>query len=177
MWPFGKKVACFQCDTRVKEAASRLRRGFRFCTDACVQAFLAANPLRLPGGDVDEQRRELGILLVASLGELGMLAGSVDGPTHIHGSSGAVFTFTSAAYGSAVEQQRDQEAMDALYRVNSHMTEALPYLALLGLDADVEALDTIDLDALIRRAQASPAGAREVAAPLQRRLVAILERL
>src|SRR6185295_15048848 len=70
MWPFGTKTACFQCDKKVKQSATVLRRGFRFCSPACVADFLAANQFPPPAGDASQHRQELGNLMVSALGEL-----------------------------------------------------------------------------------------------------------
>lgn len=177
MWPFGKKVACFQCDAKVKEKASRLRRGFRFCSEACVRAFLDGNQLRRPPGDDAQLRQELGNLAISALGELTRLGARGGSGLSIRGSSGTVFTLQASAVGVAMEQQRDEEVTDALYRFNQHVTEALPYLVALGMTAELDALDTIDLDAAISQARGTPAGARAAAEGLQRHVVAVLERL
>jgi hypothetical protein len=182
MWPFGKKVECFQCNTRVKESASKLRRGFRFCSDACVKAFLDANQFRTPAGDANQWRVELGNLLVAAIGDLAQLGARAGEGMSIRGQSGVTFTvnfggFVGSAVAGAVEQQRDEEVTAALYRCNQHITEALPYLVAIGLQDSFELFDTVDLDAMISRAKRSPGAAREAAEPLQRRMIQTLEQL
>ena len=141
MWPFGKKVACFQCDKKVKLAATKLRRGFRFCSDTCVSDFLATNVLRprpnVPESDYTNQAvMELG----AAVSELNRLLG--EQRVTISGSAGSILGAISAA--QAVQQLED--AKDAVFRYNDHVTNALPFLYALGRKEDADYLECVDLE-------------------------------
>jgi hypothetical protein len=68
---FGPKVACDQCNTKVKEAKSLYRRGSRFCSEKCVLAWEAANPPPVARGTPDALRAELVMLLDEAFAENG----------------------------------------------------------------------------------------------------------
>ena len=152
MWPFGKKVVCFQCDKKVKLKVAILRRGFHLCSPGCLTAFLAANQFPRPPGDERQLREELGNLLVAALGELARVPGS-HSPFTGERKSKSGFTYRpGGGLGSAVaygqERHANEEALDAIQRFNAHATSALPYLAALELRAGFERFDTLDVEAL-----------------------------
>ena len=141
MWPFGKKVVCFQCDAKVKHKVSVFRRGFRFCSDACVTAFLHANPMK-PRGDVaaaDYQRHAATELAIA-VGELNRVLGA-DG---VSLSSGAGMLITSVAAAQAMQALED--AKDAVHHFNAHVTNALPFLYALGRQREIDYLERIDFE-------------------------------
>ncbi|MBL9020348.1 MAG: hypothetical protein JNL83_39560 [Myxococcales bacterium] len=177
MWPFGKKVACFQCDAKVKLASTKLRRGFRFCSDACVGAFLAANVLRpRPGVPESDYTNQAVMELGAAVGELNRLLGS-DGVT-ITGSAGSILGAISAA--QAMQQLED--AKDAVFRYNDHVTNALPFLYALGRQADADYLECVDLEEIqdMSALGAGPmqnAKVRRIVRPVAERVARIAESL
>jgi hypothetical protein len=143
VWPFGKKVVCFQCDAKVKLATTKLRRGFRFCSDACVSAFLAANVLRpRPTVAATEYTHQAVMELGAAVGELNRLLGSER--VTISGSAGSILGAVSAA--QAMQQLED--AKDAVFRYNDHVTNALPFLYALGRQTDCDYLECVDLESV-----------------------------
>lgn len=143
MWPFGSKITCFQCDAKVKQKASKLRRGFRFCGDACVATFLTENKLR-PRADVapDAYTEHCVAELAAAVSELNRLLGAER--VTISGSAGSVLGAISAA--QAVQALED--AKDAIFHYNDHVTNALPYLYALERQPAIDFLETVDLDAI-----------------------------
>jgi len=177
VWPFGKKVACFQCDAKVKLASTKLRRGFRFCSDACVGAFLAANVLRpRPGVPESDYTNQAVMELGAAVGELNRLLGS-DGVT-ITGSAGSILGAISAA--QAMQQLED--AKDAVFRYNDHVTNALPFLYALGRQADADYLECVDLEEIqdMSALGAGPmqnAKVRRIVRPVAERVARIAESL
>jgi hypothetical protein len=66
---FGPKIACEQCNTKVKEAKSLYRRGSRFCSDACIATWEQANPPPVARGDETALRGELAMLLDEAFAE------------------------------------------------------------------------------------------------------------
>lgn len=175
MWPFGKKVACFQCDRKVKEKHALRRRGFHLCSPDCESAFLVANKFPRPPGDDEQLREELGNRLVAALGELGRIPGA---PNPLTGNATAARRYRynpnrgelGAAMGAAMAHNQAEEAEDAVVQFNSHATEALPYLAALELTAAFELLDTMDLEVIRRAAKRLKFGP---IAELQTKLVSV----
>jgi hypothetical protein len=70
MW-FGPKVDCDQCAKKVKQKQSVYVRGSRFCSDACIATWEAANPPPIATGPEAQLRQELALLLDQALAESG----------------------------------------------------------------------------------------------------------
>jgi len=143
VWPFGTKIVCFQCDAKVKEKASRFRRGFRFCGDPCVVAFLQANPLK-PRGDVatSDYQRHAATELAIAVSELNRVLGS----DAVRLSGGASLLVTSVAAAQAMQALED--AKDAVYQFNEHVTNALPFLYALGRQVEGDYLECVDFESI-----------------------------
>jgi hypothetical protein len=177
MWPFAKKVACFQCDAKVKQAATKLRRGFRFCSDACVAGFLDANVLRpRPGVPESDYTHQAICELGAAVGELNRLLGAER--VTITGSAGSVLGAVSAA--QAIQALED--AKDAVFHYNDHVTNALPFLYALGRQTDIDYLECVDIESIqdMSALGAGPAQAakiRRMVKPIAERVARITESL
>lgn len=132
---------CFQCDTKVKEKGSRFRRGFRFCSDACVSSFLNANPLK-PRADVaaSDYQRQAATELAIAVSELNRVLGS--DAVSLSGAAGLIVGSVAAAQA----MQALEDAKDAVHHFNAHVTNALPFLYALGRQSEVDYLECVDLE-------------------------------
>jgi hypothetical protein len=139
---FAKKIQCFHCDHIVKEKESIYRRGFRFCRQGCVEAFLVDSPLRPHGGDSASWHSQAKLELELAFGELAAIVtisgGEYRGSANVGGN----------VLGAVQAIQAMEGVTDAYARYNSHVLQALPYLYALGLDDRCAELETQDLDAL-----------------------------
>jgi len=177
VWPFGKKIVCFHCDAKVKEKESRFRRGFRFCSDACVAAFLQANPLK-PRRDVAESdyQRQAATELAIAVSELNRMLGS----EAVRFTGGASLLVGSIAAAQAMQALED--AKDAVHHFNTHVTNALPFLYALGRQSEIEYLECIDFESIQDRSTlgAGPlqqASIRKQVRPVAERVAAMADAL
>jgi hypothetical protein len=175
MWPFGNKVSCFQCDVKVKESTSRYRRGFRFCSDACVKAFLDANPMR-PRADVpqSEYRRQAALELGLALTELNRLLGT--NAVMLSQAAGVILE----AAGVAQAIQAREAARDSVFHFSSHVTNALPFLYALGRQPDIDYLECVNLEpvaemSVLGAGPAQDARIRQLVRPVAERVAGIAQ--
>ena len=64
-----EKIVCEQCNKKTKKKTSIYRRGSRFCSEACVMAWEAANPPPVARGDEASLRKELVIVMDEAFAE------------------------------------------------------------------------------------------------------------
>ena len=167
-----ERDVCFQCNKKTWRSKMLLRRGFRYCSAACLDAFLAENKLITPPGAPETWAQEYANLLGSAIGELGRACGASPGDAAakiITGSGIVISVVVSAALplGGVLSQHRLDDVADALGRFRSLLPELWPYAAALGGGPDLDYLETIDTDDL------SPGAARAIAD----RLRLILQRL
>src|SRR5262245_31900435 len=136
---FGPKVICEHCNKKVKESKSSYRRGSRFCNQACITAWEAANPPPVAKGDETKLREELAMLLDEAFAEsqrrhnptFGVNVGSVQ--LHVGGPL------------AAMDARHRAEAMQAARELfQTHVLRAAPILRALGFTNEATMIDSTD---------------------------------
>jgi hypothetical protein len=149
----GMKLTCASCDKKIKESKSVFRRQLRFCSQACVDAFVAAHPIapiKSANPRLDAANR-----LIAALGELASVGSAGPGVSYQIG--GTTLTVTAGSGGWGGDEAAVQMMRDALYRFDQHVLEALPYVYAVPDEQSALALEMIDLEG-VRNSLPSSAG-------------------
>lgn len=174
---FGKKVVCFQCDKKVKEKQAFYRRGFHVCSQACLESFLAENQLRPPPDLPPEKYPEHAKL------EMELALSEITGVVRVSGGSvgyAAGLIGGSIAVSAAIQSLED--AKDGVARYNDHVLRALPLLQAMGMKAEADFLETVNLD-VVYEMSAIGAGRvqqnriRKIAEPVGQRVAMIVQEL
>ncbi|HEY1557404.1 MAG TPA: hypothetical protein VGF94_21360 [Kofleriaceae bacterium] len=144
----GLKVACSQCDKKIK-GAGVTRRQLPFCSQACEAAFIAQHPIApARGGTPESNRMEAINRLIAGVGELYAAANAAPrlGTSFRVGTSTVTLSLGSSSPHSFNPSNDDgSAARDALYRFDSLALEALPFLYAAGRTAEAERLERLNL--------------------------------
>lgn len=128
-----------------KEKTSIYRRGSRFCSDMCVQAWEAANPPPVAKGDPDKLREELVILLDEVVAEAHRRFGpGVDLPI---GPKTKLWTSLWATPGSTQNRTRDEAIATSKQLLQTHALRAAPILRTLGFTHEATVIDSTDFQA------------------------------
>lgn len=124
MW-FGPKVDCDQCAKKVKQKQSIYLRGSRFCSDACIATWEAANPPPIATGHEAQLRHELALLLDQALNESGR----------------------RTSYNPEDRFQVDEVQL-AFGQFQSYVLRAAPILRALGFTREAVYIDRTDFQSL-----------------------------
>ena len=153
---FGAKIVCEQCNKKTKEKTSIYRRGSRFCSEACVEAWSAANPPPIARGDEASLRQELVMVLDEAFAEAHRRFGPSIG---ISIGTNTTLSLEIPALTGMGEAHRI-EAMNTAYALfQSHTLRSAPILRALGFTAEATMIDSHDfqqghspilIDALVR---------------------------
>jgi hypothetical protein len=150
----GMKLTCGNCDKKIKESKSVFRRQLRFCSQACVDAFVAAHPIA-PIHSANP-RLDAANRLIAALGELASVGSAGPGVSYTIGATTLTVTAGSGR-GFGGDEAAVQMMRDALYRFDQHVLEALPYIYAVPDPQSALALEMIDLEG-VRNSLPSSAG-------------------
>jgi hypothetical protein len=152
---FGAKIVCEQCNKKTKEKTSIYRRGSRFCSQGCVDAWTAANPPPIARGDEASLRQELVMVLDEAFAEAHRRFGpGINVPIGDHTTLRVEFSLTG------MDEAHRIEAMNTAYALfQSHTLRSAPILRALGYAAEATMIDSHDflqghspilIDALVR---------------------------
>jgi len=152
---FGAKIICENCNKKTKEKTSIYRRGSRFCSQPCVDAWTAANPPPVARGDEASLRQELAMVLDEVFAEAHRRFGpGINVPL---GNSTTVRVEISL---TGMGEAHRIEAMNTAYALfQSHTLRSAPILRALGHTDEATMIDSHDflqghspilLDALVR---------------------------
>jgi len=152
---FGPKIVCEQCNKKVKEKVSIYRRGSRFCSQACVDAWGAANPPPIARGDEASLRQELVMVLDEVFAEAHRRFGpGINVPIGNNTTVRVEISLTGMGEAHRIE------AMNTAYALfQSHTLRSAPILRALGYTSEATMIDSTDfqqghspplIDALVR---------------------------
>jgi hypothetical protein len=148
---FGTKTECYQCEIKLKESQTLFRRGLRFCKAECVAQFVQENPPKIAeGNDLVAHRQTAIVEMNTALDELSHLVRATGGSFSAAGHRSAAGNVIAG--GAAVIEF--DEAVARVGTFYDQVRYALPYLYALGLHAECEVLETIDLDPIMMMSRA-----------------------
>jgi hypothetical protein len=134
-----EKVVCEQCNKKAKKKASIYRRGSRFCREACLMEWEAANPPPIARGDEASLTKELVIVMDEAFAEAHRRFGpGLDIP---FGKANVRIDISFTGMGEA----HRAEAMATAYQLfQSHTLRCAPILRALGYTNEATAIDSHD---------------------------------
>jgi len=136
---FGPKIVCDQCGKKVKEAGTVYYRGSRFCNDACIGGFDAANPAPVAGGDPDKLRGELAMLIREATAEAQRSFNPTFGMN-----VGNVQVSIAAPLGAMDQRHAAEQEMTSRQQFQTYVLRAAPILRALGHADVARAIDSTD---------------------------------
>ena len=140
---FGPKIACEQCNKKVKEDKSLYRRGSRFCREACVTAWDAANPAPVARGTPESLRGELAMLLDQAFAEDGREYNPTFG-ANLGGGVQVSVGGRGSLPRSIDRQHAAEEAQTAAQLFQSYALRSAPIMRALGFAREASMIDGTD---------------------------------
>ena len=149
---WAKKIACDNCNKKVKEKDSVYRRGSRFCGDACRDAYDVAHPPTVARGDAASVKQELVICLDEAFTEAkrrwGDSANIPSGFT-VSVSVGALSLGTggmTGLLGSIDAKHHAEQMQEAFMQFQTHVYRSGPLLRALGYKAEADMIDSTEFE-------------------------------
>ncbi len=155
---FWKKVVCEQCNKKVRESRSIYCRGSYFCSEACRDAWTAANPPPIAKGTPEALRTELELVADGALDEYHRAFNL--GPRRLRAAAAVVRQVVSVGAGQLVggianmnAQHEAVERQQSLMLFHTHLLRCAPLLRALGHAAEATDIEGIDLMKLLERGE------------------------